>query len=355
MADLDPVAQRIHHHLQHARMGEVDRAAAAGEVVVVARVFLVEPVVGRVVDAAERQRRAEVIALGGVVIDHVEHYLDAGVVQPRYRGAERVERIVLRIARLRREERQRVVTPVVRKLPFHQHSIIDQPVDRQQFDGGDAEPLEMVDHRRRAQPAIGAAPARRDVVALLRQALDVGLVDDGVLPGDVRPDLAAAPVEVLVDHDRLRHAARVVAAVEGKILARAAGAIAEMRVAPDQPSGDPLGVGIEQQLVGIEAVAALGRVGAVDAITIELPGRDVVEIAVPDVLVALEQFDPLEFAAALAVEQAKLDLLRIGREQRKVGAPPVPGCSEAGGASRGQSHASAFRYEKDRGQRRKGQ
>ena len=53
VADLDPVAQRIHHHLQHARMGEVDRAAAAGEVVVVARVFLVEPVIGRVVDAAE--------------------------------------------------------------------------------------------------------------------------------------------------------------------------------------------------------------------------------------------------------------------------------------------------------------
>ena len=275
----------------------------------------------------KRQRRAEMVALGGVVIDHVEHHLDAGVVQPRHGGAERVERVVLRIARLRREERQRVVAPVVRKLPLDQHPVVDQPVDRQQFDGGDAEPLEMVDHRRRAQPAIGAAPARRDVVALLRQALDVGLVDDGVFPGDVRPYLAAAPVEGLVDHDRLRHAAGIVAAVKGKILARAPRAIAEMRVAPHQPAGDPLGIGIEQQLVGVEAVAALGRIGAVDAIAIELPGRDVVEIAVPDVLVALGQFDPLEFAAALAVEQAKLDLLRIGREQRKVGAPSVPACT----------------------------
>ena len=141
------------------------------------------------------------------------------------------------------------------------------------------------------------------------------------------PYLAAAPVEGLVDHDRLRHAAGIVAAVEGKILARAPGAIAEMRVAPHQPPGEPLGVGIEQQLVGVEAVAVLGRIGAVDAIAVELPGRDVVEIAVPDVLVALGQFDPLEFAAALAVEQAKLDLFRIGREQRKVGAPSVPACT----------------------------
>ena len=81
----------------------------------------------------------------------------------------------------------------------------------------------MIDHRRRAQPAIGAAPARPDVAPLLRQALDVSFVDGGVFPGDVRPDLAAAPVEGLVDHDRLRHAAGIVAAVKGEILARAAG------------------------------------------------------------------------------------------------------------------------------------
>ena len=102
-----------------------------------------------------------------------------------------------------------------------------------------------------------------------------------------------------------------------------------MRVAPDQPAGQPPGIGIEQQLVGVEAVAVLGLIGPVNAIAVELPGRDVVQIAVPDVLGALRQFDALEFAAALAVEQAKLDLLRIGGEQRKVGAPAVPACAEA--------------------------
>ena len=105
----------------------------------------------------------EMIALGGVVVDDVEHHLDAGVVQPRHGGAERVERVVLRIARLRREERQRVVAPVVRQLLLDQHAVVDQPVDRQQFDGGDAEPLEMVDHRRRAtaRHRCRAGPAAR--------------------------------------------------------------------------------------------------------------------------------------------------------------------------------------------------
>jgi hypothetical protein len=61
-------------------------------------------------------------------------------------------------------------------------------------------------------------------------------------------------------------------------------------------------------------VAALGRVGAVNAIAVKLPGRYVVEVDVPDVLGAFRQFDPLKLAAAQAVEQAKLDLLRVGRE-----------------------------------------
>src|SRR4051812_35642285 len=102
-----------------------------------------------------------------------------------------------------------------------------------------------------------------------------------------------------------------------------------MRIAPDQPSGEPLGIGVEQKLVSVKAVAVLGLVGAVDAVAVELPGRDVVEIAVPDILGSFRQFDPLELAAALAVEQAQFDLLRVGRKQRKIGAPPVPAGAEA--------------------------
>ena len=43
----DPVAQRVHHQLQHARVQHVERVAAAGEVHVVARRVGRQPVVGR--------------------------------------------------------------------------------------------------------------------------------------------------------------------------------------------------------------------------------------------------------------------------------------------------------------------
>ncbi len=132
----------------------------------------------------------------------------------------------------------------------------------------------------------------------------MSLIDDGVFPGNVGAHFAAAPIEGFVDHDGFWHAAGIVAPVERKILARASGAIGEMRIAPYQPSGQPPGIGIEQQLVGVEAVAVFGLIGAVNTIAIELSGRNVVQITVPDIFGALRQFDAFEFAAALAVEQA---------------------------------------------------
>jgi hypothetical protein len=166
-------------------------------------------------------------------------------------------------------------------------------------------------------------------VPFLRQALDVRFIDDGVLPGDIRTNLAAPPVEAFINDNSFGHAARIVAPVEREVLARAPGAVGEMRVAPYQSSGEAPGVRIEQQLVGVEAVAVLGFIAPVNAVAIELSGRNVVQIAVPDVFGALRQFDAFELTAALRIEQAKLDLLRVGGEQRKVGAPSVPACTEA--------------------------
>src|SRR3954451_19329811 len=80
VTDIDPVAERIHNHLQYARMGEVERVAGAGEVVVIARLIGQQPIVGSVVDPAEAKRRPELVAFRGVIVDHVKQDLDAGVV-----------------------------------------------------------------------------------------------------------------------------------------------------------------------------------------------------------------------------------------------------------------------------------
>ena len=88
------------------------------------------------------------------------------------------------------------------------------------------------------------------------EAAHVRFVDDGVGPRHVgRP--IVAPVEAVVDDDGLRHARRAVAPVEGEIGARRVHAVAEQRIGPAQLAGDAPRVGIEQQLVRVEAMAVL--------------------------------------------------------------------------------------------------
>ena len=156
----------------------------------------------------------------------------------------------------------------------------------------------------------------------------------------------SSPGEGGVDHDRLRHAAGIVAPVEREIAARAAGAIAEMRVAPHHASCELLGVRVDQQLVRIEAQAVLGIIGAMHAIAVELARRHVVEIAVPDVLAALGQLDALDLAPALLIEQAKLHLLGSRGEQRKVGSAAVPGRAKGIRRARRKACATAPGREK---------
>src|SRR4029453_7541780 len=100
-------------HLDDARMVEVERVSAAGEVLVVALVSRDEPVVRPVVDAAKAERGAEMVALRGVVVDDVEDHLDARIVQPRHHRLELVDAASGEIARLRRKEPDRVIAPIV--------------------------------------------------------------------------------------------------------------------------------------------------------------------------------------------------------------------------------------------------
>ena len=121
-------------------MAQVDRVAGAGVVDVVARIGR-KPVVGGIVDALEGQGRPEFVAFGGVVVDHVEDDLDAGIVQMGHHllelGEGEIE--VGRIAAGRSEEADRVVAPVVLQALLGQVAVVDEGVDRQQLDGGDAE------------------------------------------------------------------------------------------------------------------------------------------------------------------------------------------------------------------------
>ena len=83
------------------------------------------------------------------------------------------------------------------------------------------------------------------------------------------------------------------------------------------------GIGVEQQLVGIEAVAALGRMGAVGAQAVERTGREARQIAVPDRSAAFGQGQALGLSPAILGEQAELDPGRVLREHGDVRALAV--------------------------------
>jgi hypothetical protein len=130
---LHPVAQAVGHHLDHARMAQVERVPRAGVVDVVALLLRNQSIVRRVVDAFVTERRTAFVAFGGVVVDDVEDDLESRVVKTRdhlfelLHAAQRIGEV----ARIRGEERDRVVAPVVRQPLVEQMAVVEEHVDRQ--------------------------------------------------------------------------------------------------------------------------------------------------------------------------------------------------------------------------------
>ena len=165
------------------------------------------------------------------------------------------------------------------------------------------------------------------------EAAQMRLVDHGVGPRDVRRAVVR-PVEALVGHDAFHHAGRAVAAVEREIGARRVHAMAEQRVRPFQLAGDAPRVGIEQQLVRIEAIAALRLIRAVGAVAVEQPDLRVRQVAVPHLVGEFGQRISCDLPLALWIEQAEIDALRVRGEDREVRSEPVPGRAERIGRAR---------------------
>ncbi len=319
---LDPVAQGVRDHPERVGMAQLERVPAAGEVVVVALLVVEEMVVGGVVDAAEGQRRPQMAAFGRVVVDDVQDHLDPGIVHHLHEGLDLAQAARPQIFRLRRKEADRVVAPVVLEATLDQMAVVKERFDREQLDRGDTEVLEVIDDGRARQPLEGAALRLRHVGMAHGEAADMGLVDDGLVHRPGRRPLPA-PGEGRVDHHALQHEGRAVALVEREILLRIADAVAVERVVPAQLAGELLRIGVEQQLVRVEAVAGVGLVRAVHAVAVALARPRVGQVAVPDLVRHLRKLDAL--GLLVVVEQAELDPGGVGREDRKIGAPSVPG------------------------------
>jgi hypothetical protein len=205
--------------------------------------------------------------------------------------------------------------------------VVHEEVDRHELDRRHPEPLEVVYGRGRGEAGVGAAQRRRDVRVPLREPFDVGLVDYGVVPGDARRPVVS-PGEGGLHHPALGHACGVVPLVEGQILFFGAEPVAEVRVAPVKGTYRGPGVGVEEQLVGVVAVALSGVVGSVNPVAVELAEPPVGQVAVPFLVGALPHLDALDLSSARRVEEAELDLLGVLGEEDEVDPLPVPGRPE---------------------------
>ncbi len=322
-------------------MHRVEAVARAGEVDVVAAVLGREPVVGRVVDTLEGEHRPEVVPLGRVVVDDVEDHLDPRAVERLHHALELAHLLAARpggrVERVRREEADGRVAPVVREPARVQELLVGDVVDGEQLDGGDAERAQMVDRLLRGEAGVGAAEVLAYGRVQLREAADVGLVDHRLVPGR-RERPIALPVEALVDDDALGDGRGVVRLVRLQVVAvdgvRQDAGCAER----DRPL-DRLGVRVDQELRRVEAVAVAGVVRPVDAVAVALARSDARHVAVPVEGRALGQLDPC--LDVPLVEQAELDPLRVLREDREVRAAAVPRRSEWERPARPDGHRAS--------------
>ncbi len=344
---LHPVPQRVQHHAGDLRVPQVQGVAAPGDVDVAAAV--VEAVVGAVVQTAEGQRGAVPHRLlRGVVVDDVEDHLDAGRVQRPHRTLDLVHD-ALRIGgggipRVRREEAQRVVAPVVGQAPAHQGGLRGEGLDRQELQAGHAEAREVLDQRRVAERGIGAADLLRYARVPHREPAHVRLVEHHLGPGHVWAGVLAPVEDVLVDHDGARDVGGGVAVV-GRLGIGPAVLADDVAVDLGRP-GDlavhGVGVGVEQQLGGVVPVALVRRPRAVHAEAVARARGQLGHDVPPDAVRVAAQRDP---ALAGRGGQAYLDRARVPGEDSDLRAGVGAGEAEAGrslgaaaGADRG-SHA----------------
>ena len=115
------------------------------------------------------KRRTKFVAFGRVVIDHVENDLDAGGMKMVHHGLKLGGQGRLQVARLRREKRKRVVTPIIAKALIDEIAVVDESVNRKEFGGRDAET--SADSRlsrdaRALQRCRARSPARADAVSV---------------------------------------------------------------------------------------------------------------------------------------------------------------------------------------------
>ena len=265
-----------------------------------------------------------------MVVDHIENHLQPGVVQVRDHLLELGDLAAGQVARVGREKGDAVVAPVVVQALVQQVLVVDERVNRQQLDTGNTQVLDVLEQFVVGQAGEGTAQLLRHSGVAHADAAGVRLVEDGALPRYLYP-LVTAPGEGRVDHLALGHEGGAVTFIERQVVVWVADGVAKQRLGPLQFADQLLGIRVDQQFVGVEAVTVLRLVRAVDAVAIHQARVRIGQVAMVDLVRVFGQLDAFELMLAGGVEQAQLDLGGIGRKQGEVDAQPIPGGAEGKG------------------------
>src|SRR5260370_35508554 len=118
--------------------------------------------------------------------------------------------------------------------------VVEKGVDRHELDGRDPERFDVIDDLLRAESGVSAAQMLLEAGIELREAFDVGLIDDRAIPGDESLPCFAAPVEIRIDDHAFRHIRTAFALVEGQARAGLRYVSTEiLRVPPERPHKHP--------------------------------------------------------------------------------------------------------------------
>ncbi len=291
-----PISQRIDDQILRDRMTGVVVAADAG---VVPRVLKVaaERIIGRIVEAAERQQVVHGQAVGaapgaafaGVVVDHVDIDLDAGVVERldhrlpfagRAAGA-----LVESVTAIGREVVQGHVAPVVvvrGRIRIDIVLVVLGFLHRQEFHRGHPERGQRRGLARGAE--VGAAFGGGHAGVVAGQAAHVHFVDHLVL--ERAGGLAAERRGVGEQGHALARAGAAVLVAMGRAAGvdRAVGAGGGVRVLADLAR-----IRIEQQLVRIEAVAGAVDIADEAGAAALGPGRVVRPVRAPGAIAVVDR------------------------------------------------------------------
>src|ERR1035438_1252096 len=94
-----------------------------------------QPVVARIIDALERKSGPQFVAFRGVVVDYIQQYLNASIVEARNHLFEFAETIlwIRGIYWIRSKKPERVIAPIIFEFLVQQRTVVHERIYRQQL------------------------------------------------------------------------------------------------------------------------------------------------------------------------------------------------------------------------------